>query len=386
MNSADSRPRVLLFIDWFYPGFKAGGPVTSNLNMVEALRSEIDFFVVTRHTDYGDTTPYAEVPPDRWVSLKEGLSVYYFSERKLSPAVLWHLSKRAQCTIWYINGIYSPLFSILPLLFARLQRISRVVVAARGMLSEHAFTVKGNKKRFFLSLSRLLGLYKRLRFHATNADEAQAVTRVMGPKTSVFVAPNLATLSSAPFTPKVKSSETLRLISLARVSPEKNCLFALELLSKCNCGAIQLDWFGQLHDPAYVEACKRFAAELPEPIRVLFHGGVAPDQIPLLLQDADFFLLPTRGENFGHAIVEALLSGTPVIISDNTPWRDLTSKGIGWDISLQHPEQFVVAIEAAAAMDKGQYAQMSLKAREFALTQLKNPEVLEATRRLFQFS
>ena len=385
MNSADKRPRVLLFIDWFYPGFKAGGPVTSNLNMMEALRNEIDFFVVTRHTDYGDTTPYSEVPPDRWVALKEGLFVYYISDRKLSGTALWRIAKRAACPIWYVNGIYSPFFSILPLLFARMQGIHQVVVAARGMLSGHAFTVKGSKKRVFLFMGRLLELYKRLRFHATNAEEAQAVKGAIGPKATVHVAPNLATPPSGTFTPKEKSAERLRLISLARVSPEKNCLYALEVLSKCNCGAIQLDWYGQLHDPAYVEACKQYAKELPDNIRIHFHGGVPPEKILLLLMDADFFLLPTRGENFGHAIIEALLSGTPVIISNTTPWRDLTSKGVGWDIQLQHPEQFVAAIEAAALMDQQEYAQMGLKARAFALEQLQNPEVLEATRRLFQF-
>ena len=35
------------------------------------------------------------------------------------------------------------------------------------------------------------------------------------------------------------------------------------------------------------------------------------------------FLLPTGGENFGHAIFEALSCGVPALISDRTPWRDL---------------------------------------------------------------
>ena len=29
--------KVLIFIDWFKPGYKAGGPTTSNVNIVDHL-------------------------------------------------------------------------------------------------------------------------------------------------------------------------------------------------------------------------------------------------------------------------------------------------------------------------------------------------------------
>ena len=45
-------------------------------------------------------------------------------------------------------------------------------------------------------------------------------------------------------------------------------------------------------------------------------------------------ILPTRGENFGHAIVEMLAASRPVLISDKTPWIDLESLGAGYSIPL----------------------------------------------------
>jgi glycosyltransferase involved in cell wall biosynthesis len=56
-------------------------------------------------------------------------------------------------------------------------------------------------------------------------------------------------------------------------------------------------------------------------------------------------VLPTLGENFGHAIFEALSAGRPVLISNQTPWHNLASQKIGWDISLDRPKEFVKAIE-----------------------------------------
>ena len=357
--------------------------MTSNLNMVEQLREKIDFFVVTLHTDYGETTPYTEVPPDRWVPLKEGLSVYYFSQNRLSVSALWQVAKQTHCTIWYINGIYSRYFSILPLLFAKGLAVKRVIVASRGMLSKHAFSVKGEKKRVFLHIARLLGLYRGVRFHATNAEEAASVSLAIGPSAEVYIAPNLPSPPSETFRAKQKSGDILRLIALARVSPEKNCLLAIDILSRCGACKVQLDWYGQQPDPSYVQSCEALACQLPANISVVFHGGVAPSAIPALLREADFFFLPTRGENFGHAIIEALLSGTPVIISDTTPWRQLEEKGIGWDISLLQPNRFAEVIESAAAMDQDTYRKMSLNAFSFASEQLRNPETLAATLKLF---
>ena len=44
--------------------------------------------------------------------------------------------------------------------------------------------------------------------------------------------------------------------------------------------------------------------------------------------------LPSTGENYGHAIVEAFSAGLPVIISTLTPWKNLESQKVGWDIPL----------------------------------------------------
>lgn len=379
------KPKVLIFIDWFLPGYKAGGPVTSNANTIEHLRNEVDFFIITRNTDYCELTPYASVPANQWTIYKEGVSVFYFSADFLTYGNLKKIAFEAQCNHWYINGIYSRYFSILPLVLVWFRKGIRATVSARGMLSPHALAVKGWKKKGLLWFFRSLGFYRRVRFHATNNTEAAEVARQVGKNAGILVAPNL----SKPVSPEnlnkpAKVPGVLKLIGLARISPEKNTLGAVELLSQCVGHQIQLDWYGQPYDQEYANACESVVSQLPENIQVNFHGSISPSAIPGILQNAHFLFLPTRGENFGHSILESLLSGCPVIISDQTPWRDLEAKNIGWDIPLDQPEQFIRAIETAAAMNQESFGQMSQAASAYAQTFTSNPEVLDANRKLFK--
>ena len=73
-------------------------------------------------------------------------------------------------------------------------------------------------------------------------------------------------------------------------------------------------------------------------------------------------LLPTLGENFGHVISEALVGGCPVIISDQTPWRDLEKEQVGWDIDLNDEVSFVNAIQYCINLDHDQYTLISKRA------------------------
>lgn len=378
------KPKVLLFIDWFLPGHKAGGPVTSNINMVESLRNEIDFFIVTRDTDYCEAIPYESVNSNEWVVFKEGISIFFFSKDFLTITNLKKIAFDAQCDHWYINGIYSMYFSILPLFLSRLYKGIHTTVSARGMLSPHALAVKPLKKNILLGVFKTMGLYRNVRFHATNANEAIEIARQVGKNKGILVAPNLSkSVVSEKVKKENKVSGVLKLISLARISPEKNTLGALELLARCTKNNIQMDFYGQTYDLEYKKECEALVRSLPENIRVIFHGSISPVLIPSVLQKAHFLFLPTRGENFGHAILESLLAGCPVIISDQTPWSALEKKGIGWDISLDQPDQFIKAIETAAAMDQDSYTRMSQTAFEYAEAFTTNPEVLEANRKLF---
>ena len=48
------KSKILVFVDFFLPGYKAGGPITTIENLTNALKDKFDFSIITRNYDLGE--------------------------------------------------------------------------------------------------------------------------------------------------------------------------------------------------------------------------------------------------------------------------------------------------------------------------------------------
>jgi glycosyltransferase involved in cell wall biosynthesis len=379
------KPRILIFIDWFLPGYKAGGPVQSVINLIDNFKSEFDFWVITRNTDYCEVQPYENIKSDTWIKVNTYLKVYYASESKLSYIAMAKGAHEANPDYIFINGIYSLYFSILPLFISRQFKSAKVIVSARGMLTPSAINVKGNKKKVFLHLAKTIGLYKHICFHATNSLEEQHIQRLFGKKQQIIVAPNLPKDQIHSKSNVVKFSGILRLTSIARVSPEKNIKYALQVLQEYNFnGDIVFDIFGPIYDEVYWNECVELMKLLPKNVQATYRGSIEHSNVAETLQQYHALYLPTRGENFGHIIFESFAAGRPVIISDQTPWRNLEEQNIGYDISLDKPDDFAKYIQNMLNQSQEEYVKLTSAAYLYAQGIKQKKEAFEQNRLLFR--
>ena len=98
--------------------------------------------------------------------------------------------------------------------------------------------------------------------------------------------------------------------------------------------ALNFSLYGSIYSQPYWADCQNIIRSLPGWINVSYLGPLDSEEVPEKLSQAHFLFMPTRGENYGHVILESLSAGCPVIISDQTPWRNLHEKGIGWNIQI----------------------------------------------------
>jgi glycosyltransferase involved in cell wall biosynthesis len=129
----------------------------------------------------------------------------------------------------------------------------------------------------------------------------------------------------------------------------KNLGFAIRVIGSTGEGA-SLDVYGPLEDQAYWRSCEALANE--SGITMSYRGEVEHVNVPAVLSRYHLFILPTLGENFGHAILEALSAGRPVLISDGTPWRGLSKAGAGWELSLNDFSSWSNAIDEVIRADQ----------------------------------
>lgn len=374
----------MVFIDWFLPGDKAGGPIRSCANLIDHLGKEFDFSVITRNTDYTSETPYDSVTSDAWNILPDGKRVYYISAAQLTRPVIEKLLHEETYDAVYLNGIWSQPFTAWPLrVLKKMNSPAKVVVAVRGMLAPSALAIKAPKKRAFLAYAKLWGIFSNAVFHATSETEAAETRAVFGDKNEVIIAGNFPRMQKTHPAAHVRKSERLRLVNVARIAPEKNTLGALEILSKVTV-PLDADFFGAVYDPAYWKQCEKVLAAMPANVKVKFYPPADSAKIPELLSGYDFLFLPTRGENFGHIILEALQAGLPVLISDKTPWRNLESRHAGWDLPFSEQNRFVSVISILSEMDNATYGKWSQAALALAENYAAESGLLEANRRLFR--
>jgi glycosyltransferase involved in cell wall biosynthesis len=375
------KPRVLVFIDWYLPGYKAGGPVRSVANLVDHLRDRIDFHIVARNTEYTESTPFAGITPDCWTLLPGGEKVWYASQAGTSRAAWKRILGAEPWDALYINGLYSWHYNILPLWLS--QRMpARRIVAVRGMLAAGAMRHGALKKLLFLSMARLVDLYKGVCFQATNEEEAKEVRLHIMKHADVRVVPNLSRKLQEEFIPIAKQPGAVKLVSVARIAVEKNTLLAIDSLRNVQ-GRVEFILYGPVYDQGYWAKCQAVIAELPGHVQVVHRGALPAEKVSRVLAEHHALFLPSAGENFGHTMLESLCAGRPLLISDRTPWRDLEAGQAGWDLPLDRPEAFTVAVEKLCAMDQVEYDRWTQGALQRARHYLADPRPIEASFELF---
>jgi glycosyltransferase involved in cell wall biosynthesis len=97
-------------------------------------------------------------------------------------------------------------------------------------------------------------------------------------------------------------------------------------------------------------------------------------------------LFPTLGENYGHVICEALNAGCPVLISNQTPWRNLQEKGVGWDFPLEEEERFTATLQQCVDAGGDWYAGLVARAAAYGRMAASDPEITEQHRRMFWYA
>jgi glycosyltransferase involved in cell wall biosynthesis len=363
--------KILQVVPTYFPALRYGGPIFSVHALCQglvAIGHEVHVF-----TTSVDGPKDSDVPHDRAVDV-DGVQVHYFRSawlRRLyfSPDLAMHLgSAIGQFDVAHLHSV----FLYPTVLGARLSVRAGVpyVLSPRGMLVRDLIERRSSLiKHAWIRLVERSNLQRAARIHLTSEEERLAL---------IDLGLNLAPIAIIPN--GVKAPVTF---SRDEVSPDVRALVAqgFDVLS-----------FGRISWKKGLDRLIRAMVELPTARAVIAGNdedglsaklrGVAeefgvgdrvrflPRQISGADKEALFaaaraFALPSLSENFGNVVVEAMIRGLPVVVTERVGAAEIVKESGGGLVARSEPGEFAAAFAGLLASNE-RLAAMGAKGAAYA--------------------
>lgn len=354
--------KLLIMASLFWPQKNSGGPPISIMNLVKSVKNKFDIYIISKNHEINDDKPLEGIFPG-WNQFEFG-KAFYTSKDEHTFKSITRLIEDIEPDVIYQNSFFS-IDDLLPVLaYKKKHKNVKVIVAPRGEFCPERLQVGKLKKTVYGKLFRYSGLLKDVYFQGTGQEECMQEKAFLGiPDDHLMNIQNISLPVNGLHGSIEKKPNELKLVYVARIHPTKNTLKAIEWLEGLS-GNVQYDIYGSIENEMYWKQCQDAIARLPQNITVRYKGVIDHDQVASTIAGYHAYYMPTTGENFGHSIVEAMLMGKPVVISDQTPWTDVNDNG-GFAISLNDEKAFGATLRNLCEMDEADYRVCEKKIQDY---------------------
>ena len=310
----------------YKPAYVYGGPTRAVADLCENL-VKAGHGVSVYTTDANGLTNLPVLTNKEYVI--DGVHVRYHhrwtkDHSNFSPSLLWRVLRDIQkYDVVHLISWWN-LVTVPALLICILRRV-RPVLSVHGTLSAYSF--QHRKALVKKTFQNVIG--KRLLSHAvlhvtTNKEKNEVSVAV--PHSRIALIPNFIFLPTSGITFS-KDKSCFHLLFVGRLDPVKNVEFLIDLLNE--------DWNFPIQLTIMGEGPDSYTADLQQRVKhndkIVWLGNLDGDEKWRTMAHADLLVLPSRTENFGNVVIEALSQGTPVLISDQVGLNDYVLENkLGW--------------------------------------------------------
>jgi glycosyltransferase involved in cell wall biosynthesis len=311
-----------------------GGPSSAVVSMCRALMSHgVETLIAS--TD-ADGTTRLDVPTGE-VTSWQGVPAVFFTKAwsesfKYSPTLsAWLGNHVAEFDLVHIHGVFS--HACIAAASACRRASVPYVVRPLGTLASWSLGQKPLRKRALLSLAAGKMLRAAAGIHYTSAEEQRSVEAALGLSDGFVVPLGIdSDLLDVPMIPPADRQRNPYVLALSRMHPKKNLESLIRAFLQMR--ASHRGWtlvIAGTGDAVYVDALRQLVADLGGADCVRFPGWVEGSRKRDLVAAASLFVLCSKHENFGVAVLEALAASVPVIVSAQVDLSsDVDRAGAGW--------------------------------------------------------
>jgi glycosyltransferase involved in cell wall biosynthesis len=240
----------------------------------------------------------------------------------------------------------------------------KLVVQTHGMLDEWALDQSRLKKMIALHFYQKRDLTRADLLVTTCTHELESL-RTFGLRNPVAVIPNgIERLGPRSFDVIGGSGRLRTALFLSRLHPKKGLEDLLIAWSLIRPKGWRIKVVGD-GNPEYVKRIRGLIATKGLADEVFLEGACYGEERYRYYEEADLFILPSYGENFGLVVLEALAHGLPVLTTNRTPWGVLAETGSGWIVE-PGVKSVLGGLKIALALGDEQHKSIRVSARRLA--------------------
>ncbi len=236
---------------------------------------------------------------------------------------------RSKYDLIHIHGCWK-LNILFFFIFSKLKKV-KIIISPHGMLDPHSL----NQKKFMKFIA--WHLFQKYIFMFSN----QIIVNSLKEKKNVLDILNHSNIKVIPhgielktnFKKKAnKKNSKLKFVFFSRIHKSKNLMQLINLWTNdVFFKKFNLSIYGEISDFKYFDLLK---AKIKRFQNIKYKGSLYKNKIQKL-SVYDIFIFPSKSENFGLVILEALASGLYLILNNNLPWQHLSQKGFATLINFQ---------------------------------------------------
>jgi len=256
----------------------------------------------------------------------------------ITPSLFFKLEHVKKCyDVIHQHGIWLPISKFT----SSISKSKKVIISPHGLLEPEKFIISPLKKKIAYQLYERDNIKNAHCFIASSNQEAESL-RLFGITQPIAVIPNgisnnwfnnkRVVNSEFKKTYKIPNNKKI-LLFLSRIHPIKGLELLIESISEVKDVFLEKDWcfvIAGINELNHVEELQRLTNKLNLNEIIHFLPSMFGSEKLSAFDDAAFFILPSKSENFGIVVIEALARGVPVISTKRTPWSDLNKHKCGF--------------------------------------------------------
>lgn len=382
--------KILQVAPAYYPAISIGGPIFSMLALAKLLNRHHVLDTLTTPLGLSNIDRAKVVYDDRGRSpCGSGRIVYKryygYPHFTFSPGTADWLNKEIRnYDLAIMHGVWN--FPIIAAAHICQEQGVPFVLFPHGTLLPERVALRATAQKELLldiCLRRLLSKAARVVF--TTEYEVQKTATAFGLHVRPFVVPNIVDASEfASLPPRGLFREqhgiaaaTQVILFFGRIARVKGIDFAIRALARMRRHGRDVVLVIAGGDDEHHKAdLQKLAADLRVEDGIIYTGMLNREQAKKAMVDSNVFVLSSLSENFGMAVVEAMLSGLPVVISENVGVApDLAKAEAGMVVPLDPDAKALTEALSELLDDEPLSRSLAERGRRFAIDNYDEPAV-----------